>query len=363
MDRWEKMMKSTIQKHIDTYPLMEVRDVCKLIYQSIFGGGHMIPNPEYSLKRLREEYESMKDVFGEEESKIEEIGEDVSRMYLNTLKNGLSPETLNQMFVLSANKKKGTGEELEEVLALFLKDCEDCSFPFSYGEAADFIEKWKKEGYPAISHSETYRNSYLPAYRVIERDYGKYYKVFLEIDCLLEKAKNEDRPLVVCIDGMAGSGKSTLAALLKEIYDCNLFHMDDYFLRPQQRTEERLAEPGGNVDYERFKNEVYDKIDCQTDFAYQIYDCSKQALGESVEVSYKKLNIIEGAYSMHPYFEDRADLVFFMEISAELQKERIGARNGEWMLNRFLTEWIPMEHRYFNTYGIRDKGIVIFGDC
>ena len=341
MDRWEKMMKSTIQKHIDAYPLMEVRDVCKLIYQSIFGGGHMIPNPEYSLKRLREEYEAMKDVFGEEENKIEEIGEDACRMYLNTLKNGLSPETLNQMFVLSANKKKGTVEELEEALALFLKDCEDCSFPFSYGEAADFIEKWKKEGYPAISHSETYRNSYLPAYRVIERDYGKYYKVFLEIDRLLEKAKNEDRPLVVCIDGMAGSGKSTLAALLKEIYDCNLFHMDAMY----------------------HKNEVYDKIDCQTDFAYQIYDCSKQALGESVEVSYKKLNIIEGAYSMHPYFEDRADLVFFMEISAELQKERIGARNGEWMLNRFLTEWIPMEHRYFNTYGIRDKGIVIFGDC
>ena len=35
--------------------------------------------------------------------------------------------------------------------------------------------------------------------------------------------------------------------------------MDDYFLQPYQRTEERLAEPGGNVDYERFKEEIYDK--------------------------------------------------------------------------------------------------------
>ena len=50
--------------------------------------------------------------------------------------------------------------------------------------------------------------------------------------------------MVVAIDGNSGAGKSTLAALIADVYDCNLFHMDDFFLRPEQRTEERLKETG-----------------------------------------------------------------------------------------------------------------------
>lgn len=35
---------------------------------------------------------------------------------------------------------------------------------------------------------------------------------------------------------------------------------DDFFLRPEQRTPERLAEPGGNLDRERMKSEVIDRL-------------------------------------------------------------------------------------------------------
>jgi uridine kinase len=38
--------------------------------------------------------------------------------------------------------------------------------------------------------------------------------------------------VIVAIDGKCTSGKTTLAAKLAEIYDCNVFHMDDFFLRP-----------------------------------------------------------------------------------------------------------------------------------
>jgi hypothetical protein len=31
-----------------------------------------------------------------------------------------------------------------------------------------------------------------------------------------------------------------------------LFHTDDFFLQPHQRTRERLESVGGNIDYERF---------------------------------------------------------------------------------------------------------------
>ena len=73
-----------------------------------------------------------------------------------------------------------------------------------------------------------------------------------QIDELLAK---QDM-VIVAIDGKCTSGKTTLASKLAEIYDCNVFHMDDFFLRPEQRTPERFAEVGGNVDYERFQEEV-----------------------------------------------------------------------------------------------------------
>ena len=45
-----------------------------------------------------------------------------------------------------------------------------------------------------------------------------------------------DHPLVVAIDGRCASGKSTLAAKLQQGLHCPVFSLDDFFLRPQQRT-------------------------------------------------------------------------------------------------------------------------------
>ena len=68
----------------------------------------------------------------------------------------------------------------------------------------------------------------------------------------LQKEKEGlDEPLIVAIDGRCGSGKTTLGEYLEQVFDCNLFRMDDFFLRMEQRTPQRLKETGGNVDYER----------------------------------------------------------------------------------------------------------------
>ena len=62
--------------------------------------------------------------------------------------------------------------------------------------------------------------------------------------------------VIAAIDGRCGAGKSTLAAQLQAQLSCRVFHMDDFFLRPEQRTAARLAQPGENVDHERFLSEV-----------------------------------------------------------------------------------------------------------
>ena len=150
----------------------------------------------------------------------------------------------------------------------------------------------------------------------------------------------------MAIDGYCTAGKTTLAAFLQEKYDCNLFHMDDFFLRPEQRTEKRLNEIGGNVDYERFKEEVLLQLATGNTFCYRPYDCHSGSLIEPIPVSPKTLNIIEGTYSMHPTLAPFYDLSVFLNISSELQRERILKRDVHLHQN-FFEKWIPMENRYF----------------
>ena len=62
---------------------------------------------------------------------------------------------------------------------------------------------------------------------------------------------NRDR-VILALDGPCASGKTTLAGEMGRKFGWSVVHMDDFFLRPEQRTPERYALPGGNVDHERF---------------------------------------------------------------------------------------------------------------
>lgn len=174
-----------------------------------------------------------------------------------------------------------------------------------------------------------------------------------------EYAKQLERPLFVGIDGMCATGKTTLGYYLKEQFDCNLFHMDDFFLRPEQRTSERLSQIGGNVDYERFWEEVLEPIRKREAVWYRPYCCRTGEIADGSRVAYKPLNIIEGSYSLHPFFGDLYDLRIFTESTPDRQLRHILERNGETMLKRFVEEWIPKENAYFEKFGIREKCLIV----
>ena len=165
--------------------------------------------------------------------------------------------------------------------------------------------------------------------------------------------------VIVAIDGKCTSGKTTLAGRLAEIYDCNVFHMDDFFLRPEQRTAERFAEVGGNVDYERFMEEVLTPLKTGNTFSYRPFDCSTFILAAPVTVTPKKLNIVEGTYSHHPYFGDSYDLKIVLTVDENTQRERILQRPA-FLHKRFFEEWIPMEQNYFVGFDILSNAHVKF---
>ena len=186
----------------------------------------------------------------------------------------------------------------------------------------------------------------------------EYKKVRQEIETLLagEKAR-----IFVGIDGRCGSGKTTLASYLMTCFDGNLFHMDDFYLRKEQRTPERLAEAGGNVDYERFRAQVLYPALRGENVLYERFDCMTFSLKKAELYPPKRLNLIEGSYSLHPYFGDVYDLRIFMTVSKDMQRKRIRARNGEEKLARFLSEWIPKEEAYFRKFAPEKNALVING--
>lgn len=165
------------------------------------------------------------------------------------------------------------------------------------------------------------------------------------------------KPVTIAIDGMCGAGKSTVAQMLQERLGGNLFHMDDFFLQPGQRTPERLAEVGGNVDYERFAKEVIANLNRKEAFAYGVYDCKEQCISRQVNVKPAMINIIEGSYSLHPYFDNYAEIMLFLSVEFHEQVKRLRARNSAKQVNRFIEEWIPKENQYFAKFDIRNKCI------
>lgn len=170
----------------------------------------------------------------------------------------------------------------------------------------------------------------------------------------ISKLKSEKNQLIIAIDGNSGSGKTTLASVLSTHFDCTVFTMDDFFLPASRKTRDRLAEPGGNVDYERF-NKLMTSIRKVAKIKFSRFNCKTQSYEKESDIDLHDIIIIEGVYSLHPKLNIEYDIKVFLEIDHALQIKRIEARNGSQMLQKFITEWIPLEDVYFDYYNIKDQ--------
>lgn len=346
MDK-NQITKELLINHYKLYPNLKIQDLFKFIYQSTFGCEHLVSSLDAATNYISEEYNNKCDI---KEPIIEKLDGNYSRVPLVYIDKGISVETFSKLFYYSAKKEKDGLLLLEEKLDILSELVDNSILPFSKEELNIAISKWKANGYPAIHHSNEFRNSYKPSYRLISNNYITYLPLFIEIDKLLLKGN-----VIVVIDGGSASGKSTLSKLLEKLYDCNIFHMDDFFLQQHQRTKERLKEIGGNIDKERFLKEILVPLSNKDIINYHKFDCSTMRLGENIEIKPKKLTIIEGVYSMHPEFEDFYNLSVFLNIDDNLQEERILNRNTPYYANRYLNEWIPLENIYFEKTNITKR--------
>lgn len=179
---------------------------------------------------------------------------------------------------------------------------------------------------------------------------------------LSDAARRRDgrAPFLIAVDGRCAAGKSTLAHELARRSGCVVLPMDHFFLRPEQRTEERFREPGGNVDRERFLSEALLPLCAGAPFSYRPFDCRTLSLAAPVSVAPAELCVVEGSYSCHPALREHYDLTVFLDVSPDEQLRRIRARNGLDGARRFADRWIPLEERYFSACSVREHCTLYF---
>ncbi len=341
--QFENYLIEQLKKHKSMQP----QDVVKMCYQAAFGAEHLLSDFSGAKKHLEKEYA---EVEAAKDELFEQISDTVCRVNLSAWKANEFPlEWLFRMFVASACVEQNGKEKFEK----YLQAAESCidAMCFTKEEWTAYLAEYNKKGQPSVRHSEWYRLNEHPAYRIVNSR-------FLGTLPVLEKAKeyvNCDKPCIIAIDGRAASGKTALANSLQTVLDAVVVRMDDFFLPPILRTEERLNEEGGNIHYERFADEVLPFISEKNQFTYRIFDCSVMDFGGVREIGDKKFRIVEGSYSHHPKFGKYANITVFSDVAHEEQLERIRKRNGEKMLEMFRSRWIPMEEKYFEHYLIKDN--------
>lgn len=344
------VFKNCLKQQCELHGAMAPADVVKLCFQAAYGAEHLLSDLVAARKFFDREYERTEPAEG---PLCEQIAEQIFRVNLAVWKQkGLPREWLFSMFAASVNQ--GTTDE--DLFSDYLKAAEEILFihdncGFSQEEWCRYLEKYCSKAPEAVHHSDRYREKEQPAYRIVRGEYIRFLSILEEI----AKVRASKSPFVIAIDGRAAAGKTTLAAALQEILQASVIHMDDFFLPMELRSADRFREPGGNVHYERFKEEVLPYLKENSSFSYRIFDCSCMNFHGAALVDTGEWRIVEGSYSMHPKYGTYADIAIFCDVEPEKQMERIKKRNGVQMAEMFRTRWIPLEETYFEAYSVKEK--------
>lgn len=157
-------LRAILIAHAKRYPLMQPTDAVKLIYQNEFGGGQLIRDEEACLNYLRREYADLEK--DQTAPLCEDIGNGIVRVNLTALKEE-DLEQLGKAFVDSAAKHKGTLDSFLNKLEVLRTLTAEGVFAFDLDALNSYLSEYEAAGYPAVSHSEQYRQAYKPAYRIL----------------------------------------------------------------------------------------------------------------------------------------------------------------------------------------------------
>ena len=158
-----------LKKQLELHPSMQMQDIIKMCYQSVFGVEHMLTDPEKAFKYFQQEYDATP--ANPSIPLYEPISENFCRVNLAAWKfHNFSPTELFELFVASA-KHNISGNPAD--FDAFAKAAETLIatgvFSFSPEEWNEYYTLYKNNGMHPVHHSDAYRQAEKPAYRLIRK--------------------------------------------------------------------------------------------------------------------------------------------------------------------------------------------------
>ncbi len=162
-----------LRQHLSWYPLMEPRDIYKLLYQGVMGSEHLLTSSEEYIWHLRSEFERLQpDV---NQRLLEAVRPDLTLFRLNLRAFKTRQVKIDLLFsslIETAQAINGSKNEIQAVWAGFTQWClQGRVGRFEIKKIHQFSLWLFEREFPAVHHSEIYRREYQPTYRLI---YNKF---------------------------------------------------------------------------------------------------------------------------------------------------------------------------------------------
>lgn len=160
--------RNFIKTHVERYPQARPRDVYKLIFQGVYGVGHIIT--ENARRYLMEEAGRIPLESYSDRPLIESVSPDGSMVRVNLrpfLRMNLSLNDLFRVMMASADVKKDE-ERFIELWDVFVCMVEKGEFKMGSDGIKEVQEIIDTKGIKPMHHTEPYRQAYYPAYRVVK---------------------------------------------------------------------------------------------------------------------------------------------------------------------------------------------------
>lgn len=153
------------------YPLMETIDYFKLLYQNEFGAHHLEVTYDKCYNYIKQEViKNSSNENYQNELKIIDIGNGYLRFPLMVIKNDEEKiSIITDAFYKTTKISEGNLNNFKIKINYLTELVNKQIIPLNIKKYQETLNEYEQLNYPAVSHSDIYRNNYYPSYRVIKK--------------------------------------------------------------------------------------------------------------------------------------------------------------------------------------------------
>jgi len=163
-----RSLTELINYHLRMHKGVELRDIYKLLHQSVFGPEHL--GEGVSKESIAKEMDEADTGFEEPLLEPISVDGDACRINLRAAKRmGIAPALIERAIRESATKFTGKTVRLSQLWSEVGSTLDELSTEFNGEDFEQLTGVLREKGFPPFHHSSSYRESNRPAYRVLMR--------------------------------------------------------------------------------------------------------------------------------------------------------------------------------------------------